>query len=287
MTGETQVAAAVRAPSRKTLLIRTYAGDVEFTALLLRRIGRLNGWGHFSRLVLYLDDDGLRDVVSGLMPAEIPASFETHVLSDEPGLWARNKPVASWRAYRAAVRFGDDIVRLDPDLFIASPAFFVRISVLPEGFAGKVIPFYGPLHFDGRQVQYIQGGVTCAGPAARRYLERLPESRVARFVEGVEAEFTLPAGATGSPPRHLLIAEDLILTGPLADEAGVLRQHIAGLQASPHEVLRAYRNKTWTAADLLDSFTKSGAGAYHYEGSHQGRRALMHEMLRWAYAHTG
>ena len=155
----------------RTLLILSCAQDIMLTRRLFLRIERLGGWRYFSYLHLHLDSDvPERDVETVLSALSVP-QIQVHVTrSNEPGCWRSKQAETMLAVYQMACAFDSDIVRLDPDVFIPSEDFFEHLAVPYDGIAGKLMLLSPPAVISGRQLDFIQGGVSCWGPHGRSFL---------------------------------------------------------------------------------------------------------------------
>jgi hypothetical protein len=270
----------------RTLLILTCRHDMHLTRSMLRRITRLRGWQYFSHLHLHLDNDVPLAVAEATLLSATPLP-EEHVLisqTEQPDGWRTDRARTMLGIYQRACKYNQDIVRLDPDVYIASPDFFQLLARPYSGIAGKLMPLYLPATVKGRPLDFVQGGVSLWGPKGRRYLRELDVSAIQQFKTSYLNVVNL-----GDPGRQqeyeyfFRTTEDVVLTGALAMVAGIERTNIPGIQVSSYDVMRDYRSESWTYADFIESYVRSGASAYHFEGAHDGRREKMSEMLRQFY----
>src|SRR5262245_11313972 len=172
-----------------------------------------------------------------------------------------------------------DIVRMDPDVFIASPCFIDAVCKEHHGIAGKLMPLHLPARIRGEQLKFIQGGVSCWGKEGRSFLEGLQYADIERFrttyrkqIEGMSVD------QSSQYAYYFNRTEDVILTGALATIVGITRTHIENLQVSPYDVIRDHRSGKWAYEDFISAYQRSGAFAYHFEGGHSGRRSWMTAM---------
>jgi hypothetical protein len=270
----------------RTLLILTCSHDVQLTRRMLRRISRLGGWQYFNRLHLHLDSDVPLAAAKHLLLSATPLSEQfVHISqAEQPCEWRTDRARTMLQIYKQTCRYDADVIRLDPDVYIASPLFFESLTRPYRGIAGKLMPLYLPATVLGRQLDFIQGGVSLWGPQGRRYLEGLNDQAVQAFKDRC-----LKVVNVENPKRQaeyeyfFLTTEDVVLTGAMAIVAGIERTNIPRIQVSSYDVMRDYRSERWTYADFIDSYRRSGALAYHFEGAHDGRRARMTEMLHQFY----
>jgi hypothetical protein len=181
-----------------------------------------------------------------------------------------------------------DVIRIEPDIFIASAKFFDLLATPVRGFAGKLMPLHLPALIGGCQLDFIQGGVTYLGSIARQFIKDLSLTNINSFRNAYEDLIEIPrAGDRERYDYYFRSTADVVLTGALAMAAGIERTNLPGIQVSPYDVLRNPRSKHWTYRDHITAFEKSGALAYHFEGSISGRRAKMTEMLQCYYKDRG
>lgn len=273
-----------------TLLLIVCSQDLTLARLLLRRITRLGGWAWLSGVCLYLDND-LSEEEAGLFlgPELPPLGSDLRVWRDPVvDRWNSDRGGMALDAYRMALALGRDVLRLDLDLYIAAPGFFEALAPSRPGFAGKRLDFFLPSPVRGRPLCYIQGGVTRVGPKAAELILGLPVEEYRRRKRQPELFLELPRAAiTPEHRRYFALVEDLCLSGVEAQLAGVERHDIPGLQVSPHEVVPKIEDIPGGAPALWRAFERSGALAYHYEGSQAGLHGRMLKYLKWAYEHAG
>jgi hypothetical protein len=268
-----------------TLLVVTCAQDLCLTRNLLRRIHRLGAWRYFGGALLCLDADLSVGIARQVLLDEIslPADRIQLVRSRDFNLWYTNRPKAALAAYRLACSWQKDFVRLDPDLYIQSESFFPMITRPYPGIAGKQMQFFLPCLIEGRQLDFIQGGASYWGLEGRRYLENLSTDELQRFRSDSSAFVQTGPDHCNEYTYFFQNTEDVLITGVMAILNGVDRFHIPDLQVSPYDVLRGYRDPALTYEDYIEAYHRSGALAYHFEGSHDGRKSLMSKMLLRLY----
>ena len=270
----------------RTLLILTCNHDLHLTRSMLRRITRLRGWQYFNHLHLHLDKDVPLAVAKSMLLSASPLPEENVLISqaEQSDGWRIDRAQTMLRIYQQVCKYDQDIVRLDPDVYIASPDFFELLARPYSGIAGKLMPLYLPATVEGRRLDFIQGGVSFWGLEGRRYLQELDICAIQAFKNSY-----LNVVSLENPRRReeyeyfFLTTEDVVLTGVLAIVAGIQRTNLPGIQVSSYDVMPDYRSERWTYADFIESYMRSGALAYHFEGAHDGRRERMTQMLHQFY----
>jgi hypothetical protein len=265
----------------KNLLILVCARDVEICHRLILRIGRLGGLSLFQTLFLHADHDVELRALDPILHLAQDAGVRVEILRlAQEGAWRTRRAETMLRVYQTVCADRLDIVRMDPDIYISDGRFFAAIGGAVDGIAGKLMRFHLPAEVNGRQLDFIQGGVTLWGASGRAYLETLKSSQIEDFRNNYTDVATgLVPERSDEYEQYFRSNEDLVLTGILAIMAAIQRTNIAGLQVSPYDVLMNHRSDKWRYEDFTRAFEESGALAYHFEGGRSGRRALMTEML--------
>src|SRR5262249_27162031 len=102
--------------------------------------------------------------------------------------WTTRRAETILSIYKTACLNEQDIVRMDPDVFIASPLFIEAVCRSYRGIAGKLMNLHLPALIKGKQLGFIQGGVTCWGPEGRAFLKGLQFEDIDRFRKTYERE---------------------------------------------------------------------------------------------------
>lgn len=269
----------------RTLLILVCEHDASLAIRLLRRLELFGAWNRFSLLHLHLDKDvccKTEEEIRHAAPANI---ITVKIVRASPSeCWVTRRAETMLSIYQMACVDDQDIVRIDPDVFVASPMFIEAVCRLNKGIAGKLMRLHLPARIRGRQLDFIQGGVSCWGEEGRRFLKALKSCDIDRFRETYTEEIDCMVAEHSSQYAYYFNrTEDVILTGGLSIMAGVERTHIESLQVSPYDVIRNHRSEELTYKDFVTAYERSGALAYHFEGGHSGRRGHMTEMLTRYY----
>jgi hypothetical protein len=268
----------------RTLLILVCERDVSLGLQLLKRLTFLSAWSAFSKLRLHLDrsvnqkeHDDLRRAAPDQIAVEITTAHTWEC-------WNTRRAETMLSVYKMSCSDKQDIIRMDPDVFIASPRFIDAVSKEHHGIAGKLMRLHLPAQIKGEQLKFIQGGVSCWGKEGRSFLETLENSDIVGFRRRYQQQIEgMSSNKFSQYAYYFNRTEDVILTGALATIAGITRTHIENLQVSPYDVIRDHRSEIWTYDDFVSAYERSGAFAFHFEGGHSGRRAKMTEMLTRYY----
>jgi hypothetical protein len=268
------------------MLILICEQDAALALKLLARLEALGAWQSFNLLRLHLDTNVTAETEDEVRRAteKINRLRVDICRANAFGCWSTRRAETMLSVYKAACEDEQDIVRIDPDVFVASPHFINAVCQVNHGIAGKLMPLHLPALIRGRQLTFIQGGVTCWGKEGRNFLQALRENEIDKFRRTYvdEIEGMLPEHSS-QYAYYFSRTEDVVLTGALAIRQGVDRAHIDRLQASPYDVIRNHRSERWTFNDFISAYERSGALAYHFEGGHSGRRIQMTEMLHRYY----
>jgi len=270
----------------RTLLILTCAHDLCLTRNLFKRIARVDGWQYFTHVHLHLDHDVSFGAAKSLLAPLIPYSEQNIRLtrSDEFDAWHTRRTETMLIIYKLACSLNQDIVRLDPDLYIVSSEFFEALIKPSAAIAGKLMPLYPPAFIQGRRFDFIQGGASYWGEEGRAYLQGLRVSKLDYFRRTYKNLVDISFPDRRNEYEYFFNnAEDVLLSGALAIIAGIERTNIPRLQVSSYDIMPDYRSEKWAYTDFVASYVASGALAYHFEGAHDGRRALMTKMLQQFY----
>jgi hypothetical protein len=270
----------------RSLLVVTCAQDLCLTRNLFRRITCLEGWRHFSHLHLHLDNNVSFEAARSLLSPAIPYSEQNIRVTrtTEINRWQTDRAEMMLSIYKMACSLNQDFVRIDPDLYICSSEFFRLLERSQSGISGKLMQLFLPAYLRGRRLDFIQGGATYWGQNGRAYLQDLRAAKIEAYRRSYAEVIEISDPKRRKEYEHFLCSpEDVVLTGALAMIAGIERAHLPGLQASTYDVMRDNRAKGLAYADFVAAYLASGALAYHFEGAHDGRRALMTEMLQRFY----
>ena len=269
----------------RTLLMLACEHDVALAMRLLHRLTLLGAWRHFSVLHVHLDKDinmATEETLRRIAPTD---ALEVRIVRAGPAeCWNTRRAETMLHIYKDACTDDHDIVRVDPDVFVASPLFVDAVCATHHGIAGKLMRLHLPAMIAGRQLDFIQGGVSCWGKEGRAFIKALEYKDIdcfrKRYSDQVGCMLEEHASLYG---YYFSRTEDVILTGALAILAGLRRANIEGLQVSPYDVLRDHRSPRLSYEDFVAAYESSGALAYHFEGGHSGRRSQMTEMLHRYY----
>jgi len=272
----------------KTLVLLCCMRDAKLAHLLVARIGQLQGWRQFSDVLLSFEAEVPVPIQEGIMSLVPDGVRTSRVRPRSADGWASRRAETMLSVYHDACDIGSDIVRMDPDVFIRDAGFFDALASAGSGVSGKLMKLHLPARIQGKPLQFVQGGVSIWGADGRNYLANLAEADIVdykrRFRELVECEMA----DRGKEYEYFLTrTEDVILGGVLAMQAGLQQTGIPRLQVSPYDVLKDHRSEKWTYGDHVAGFEASGALAFHFEGSHAGRRETMTNMLLRHYMETG
>jgi hypothetical protein len=269
----------------RTLLILTCEHDAALVKRLLDRLASLSAWRNFSVLHLHLDRNVRVATEEALRRAAPSGEVDVRVIrAGSAECWNTRRAETMLHIYKTACVDGHDIVRLDPDVFVASPRFVEAVCGPYHGIGGKLMRLHLPALIAGRQLDFIQGGVSCWGKEGRAFLKALEYKDIDYFRRRYADQIACMAEEhVAQYAYYFNRTEDVILTGALAILAGLHRANIEGLQASPYDVVRNHRSPHWVYEDFIAAYERSGALAYHFEGGHSGRRAQMTEMLHRYY----
>jgi len=268
----------------RTLLVLVCEQDATLGLRLLERLTFLNAWSWFNVLRLHFDksvSQATCDAFRRVAPVQVVVELSRAGAWE---CWNSRRAETMLSVYQMACSDEQDIIRMDPDVFIASPRFLEAVCRECRGISGKLMRLHLPARIKGEQLAFIQGGVSCWGNEGRSFLQSLTFEEIERFRSAYQEQIEgMSEDQRSLYAYYFQRTEDVILTGALATIAGITRTHIENLQVSPYDVIRDHRSEKWTYEDFISAYERSGALAYHFEGGHSGRRFQMIAMLARYY----
>jgi hypothetical protein len=212
----------------RTLLILICEHDAALAIKQMQRLGSLGAWNMFTLLHLHLDRSVSRTAEEALRGVAPTNRLAVRVVRAGPSeCWSTRRAETILSIYKMACVDEQDIVRLDPDVFVASPVFLEAVCSAHRGIGGKLMRLHLPALIRGQQLDFIQGGVSCWGKEGRAFLKSLKYQDIDRFRKRYRDEIAcMMAEHTSQYAYYFRRTEDVILTGALAILAGLDRAHI-------------------------------------------------------------
>lgn len=265
------------------LLLQTCNSDLMLTRRLLLRITELNGWGWFSDIFFYIDQDVGLDEFELVVRPSIPKELKVHLF---PALefdeWRQNKRKTAVRLYQTVSKFGIDFIKFDADLYLNNLDFLSEFEG-KKGFAGRKMPFWAGAKIGREELEFIQGGIVFFGPLARKGLRSVSEQDLTRIIDELPRLITIGGGYDWERCQRYFLNEDILVSGILRHLYSIPIDHIENLQVSPYDLDINFKDNDLSAEEYFEEFSRHPACAYHYEGGNWGKRITMNKYLKWVY----
>jgi|WetSurMetagenome_2_1015567.scaffolds.fasta_scaffold49374_1 hypothetical protein len=275
--------------NKLVLLLQTCCADFLLTRQLLNRVSQLDAWSYFDGVAISLDGDlEIAEVEECFLPV-IPFTRDRIEIrrSKNVDSWTSNNVETALEVYKWACSFGNDVLKIDSDIFIANQNFFLTVTTKRTGISGRLMPFFIESYLCGESLHFIQGGVVVFGNSGREFILNLTIEEVNHYRNHVWNYISI--GDQYKRPdyiKYFTDVEDVVLLGIMPRLNNLEMENINRIQVSPYDLISDFKTAKINPESLAMLYKGTGSFAYHYEGSQWGMREYMRKCLKWIYTNS-